>query len=248
MGGELRPLLLPPQLARGACRVGCGSSKRATWPTNSAPRRPASSTSDRPSASSAQLVASDAQYEFVEQDQHAANYLLRRLPGAMRRTLESAPDGAYDQVFAIDSLEHNDNFEELLAALAAKLSPHGVLILSGPTENRLYRLGRAVAGFSGHYHKTTIYRIEDARRKVAAAARRALHHARGAALPDIGVELVRARLSNIAGRPTTRQAASRQIRLAGRTTRRPPALPRVPFRAPSAAPPVPLRRCPVRRS
>ena len=113
-----------------------------------------------------QLVAPDAHYEFIEQDQHAADHLLRRMPGAVRRTLESAPDGAYDQVFAIDSLEHNDNFEELLAALAAKLSPRGVLILSGPTENRLYRLGRAIAGFSGHYHKTTIYRIEDAAAKL----------------------------------------------------------------------------------
>ncbi len=37
-----------------------------------------------------------------------------------------------------------------------------MLILSGPTENRLYRLGRAIAGFDSHYHKTTIYEIEKA--------------------------------------------------------------------------------------
>lgn len=101
-------------------------------------------------------------YEFIEADQHAADYLQSRLPSAKRTTLESAPDGAYDQIFAIDSLEHNTDYAELLGVLATKLSPGGVLILSGPTENRLYHLGRRIAGFDGHYHETTIYAIEAA--------------------------------------------------------------------------------------
>lgn len=103
-----------------------------------------------------------ARYEFVEGDQHSADFLQSRLPAAKRVTLEDAPDGAYDQIFAIDSLEHNTNFAELLGVLATKLSPGGVLILSGPTENKLYQLGRRIAGFDGHYHETTIYAIEDA--------------------------------------------------------------------------------------
>ncbi len=101
-------------------------------------------------------------YEFIEQEELAAEFLRENLPEAVRRTLETAPDGAYDWVFAIDSLEHNDNFAELLGRLGKKLSPKGLLILSGPTENRLYRLGRAIAGFDSHYHKTTIYEIEKA--------------------------------------------------------------------------------------
>jgi hypothetical protein len=52
------------------------------------------------------------------------------------------------------------NFAELLEILVRKLAPGGVLILSGPTENGLYRLGRRIAGFDGHYHETTIYHIE----------------------------------------------------------------------------------------
>ncbi len=36
------------------------------------------------------------------------------------------------------------------------------MILSGPTENALYRLGRKIAGFDGHYHTTTIHHIEQA--------------------------------------------------------------------------------------
>ena len=104
-------------------------------------------------------------YDFIEQDAQAAAFLQSRLPTATRRTLESAPAGLYDIVFAIDSLEHNDDFAGLLQQLAAKLAPGGVLILSGPTENFLYRLGRAVAGFQGHYHHATIYDIEAAARR-----------------------------------------------------------------------------------
>src|SRR5213593_60078 len=102
------------------------------------------------------------QYDFIERDDAAVEFLLSRLSRAHRRTLDSAPDGTYDWVFAIDSLEHNNNFAELLGALSAKLAPGGVFIISGPTENGLYRLGRRIAGFNSHYHLTTIYHIEGA--------------------------------------------------------------------------------------
>ena len=38
----------------------------------------------------------------------------------------------------------------------------GRMLVSGPTENALYRLGRRIAGFDGHYHKVTIYDVERA--------------------------------------------------------------------------------------
>ncbi len=101
-------------------------------------------------------------YHFVEQEERAAAYLLSRLPKATQQTLDTAVDGAYDWIFAIDSLEHNDDYAKLIGRLAAKLSPQGILILSGPTENHLYRLGRAVAGYHTHHHVTTIYEIEKA--------------------------------------------------------------------------------------
>ncbi len=101
-------------------------------------------------------------YDFIEQDEEAARYLLSHFPGAVRRSLDDAPEGDYDWVYAIDSLEHNEDYADLLDRLAAKLAPSGIMVLSGPTENRLYRLGRAVAGFNSHYHMTTIYQIETA--------------------------------------------------------------------------------------
>jgi len=123
------------------------------------------------------VPAPPAAYEFVEQDEGPARYLAAELPEALRRTLDSAPDGAYDWVFAVDALEHNEDYPALLRRLAAKLAPGGILVLSGPTENALYRLGRRIAGFEGHYHVTTIYDIE------AAAARHLRRRARATILP-----------------------------------------------------------------
>jgi len=108
------------------------------------------------------LPASIARYDFVEAHDQAARYVLANVRSARRCALaEIAPD-SYHWIFAIDALEHNENYAELLAKLARGLAPGGILILSGPTENWLYRVGRRIAGFGGHYHTTTIYAIEQA--------------------------------------------------------------------------------------
>jgi 2-polyprenyl-3-methyl-5-hydroxy-6-metoxy-1,4-benzoquinol methylase len=108
------------------------------------------------------LLPKGVRYEFIESHEPAAGFLQEQLPESRRTTLDAAADGSYDQIFAIDSLEHNDNYRELLGALVTKLAPGGVLILSGPTENFLYKLGRRIAGFEGHYHETDIHAIERA--------------------------------------------------------------------------------------
>ena len=104
-------------------------------------------------------------YEFIEFDDASAKYLISQNARARRTTLDEAPDATYDAVFAIDSLEHNKNYAVLLARLISKLAPNGILVISGPTENALYRLGRRIAGFDGHYHETTIFDIEQAAAK-----------------------------------------------------------------------------------
>jgi 2-polyprenyl-3-methyl-5-hydroxy-6-metoxy-1,4-benzoquinol methylase len=105
------------------------------------------------------------EYHFIELDEKAAAFLQARIPNARRETLEAAPPGGFNVILAIDSLEHNDDFDALLQQLATKLTPDGTLILSGPTENFLYRAGRAIAGFHGHYHHATIFDIERAAAK-----------------------------------------------------------------------------------
>jgi hypothetical protein len=101
-------------------------------------------------------------YDFVEVDEAMASSLIEGNPAAKRCTLEALEPGRYAAIFALDSLEHNDDIGVIVDQLRPALRADGVLILSGPTENAVYRLGRRIAGFSGAYHKTTIYHIEQA--------------------------------------------------------------------------------------
>ncbi len=101
-------------------------------------------------------------YAFIEQEEHAAAQLRENVPHAERYTLDDAPREGFAVVFALDALEHNTNYAELLGRLAEKLRPGGLFVMSGPTENALYRLGRAIARFDSHYHETNIHAIERA--------------------------------------------------------------------------------------
>jgi 2-polyprenyl-3-methyl-5-hydroxy-6-metoxy-1,4-benzoquinol methylase len=62
------------------------------------------------------------------------------------------PPQSLKVILALDVLEHVDDLDGMLVDVSRLLSPDGTLLVSGPTESRLYRLGRRVAGFSGHYH------------------------------------------------------------------------------------------------
>jgi 2-polyprenyl-3-methyl-5-hydroxy-6-metoxy-1,4-benzoquinol methylase len=108
----------------------------------------------------AHLLPLGTTYDFVEADENMVHFLQRDHPESARRSLESLPPKHYAAVFALDSLEHNDDVARIVDLLVEALRSDGVMIISGPTENVLYRIGRRIAGFSGHYHKTTIYDIE----------------------------------------------------------------------------------------
>ena len=58
---------------------------------------------------------------------------------------------------ALDVLEHLTETE--LDAFTASFRSGAILIVSGPTENWLYRLGRRLAGFQGGYHQRDVYQI-----------------------------------------------------------------------------------------
>jgi 2-polyprenyl-3-methyl-5-hydroxy-6-metoxy-1,4-benzoquinol methylase len=68
-----------------------------------------------------------------------------------------------DLIVALDVLEHVDNLQETVANFVRMLTRRGQLIVSGPTENYLYKLGRRIAGpeYSGDYHVRNIYDIRD---------------------------------------------------------------------------------------
>lgn len=75
---------------------------------------------------------------------------------------EDIPDRQLDVLIAADVLEHVEKPLELFSLFRAKIKPGGSLIISGPTENFIYHIGRILAGFGGkgEYHKTNIYHLE----------------------------------------------------------------------------------------
>lgn len=105
------------------------------------------------------LIGKRGPYHIIEQDELLAN-ACSRWQEARRTELDEARPGSYSALFALDSLEHNEDIPALVERLIPLLRPDGVLILSGPTESAFYRLGRRLAGFSGHYHHSTIFDIE----------------------------------------------------------------------------------------
>lgn len=100
-------------------------------------------------------------YSFVEQNDLLARALLERAPLARRIELEQLPDQRFGTIYALDALEHNEDPAAIVERLAPALSPEGCLVASGPTESALYRLGRRVAGFEGHYHRWDVQRVEE---------------------------------------------------------------------------------------
>ena len=105
------------------------------------------------------LIDKRGPYHIIEQDELLAT-ACGRWQETRRTDLEKAEPASYAAMFALDSLEHNEDIPALVARLIPLLRADGVLILSGPTESGFYRLGRRLAGFSGHYHHSNIFDIE----------------------------------------------------------------------------------------
>lgn len=105
----------------------------------------------------AYLLPRPHEYHFVERTENLTAVLRSRFPDAIQQQVEALPSAYYSAVFALDSLEHNEDPGHLLALLSQSLREQGRLILCGPSENWLYRLGRRVAGFDGGYHRATVH-------------------------------------------------------------------------------------------
>lgn len=76
--------------------------------------------------------------------------------------LRDFPQASFDLVTALDVFEHVENLDETLDQLLALLKPNGKIVVSLPTENILYKIGRQLAGkeFTGDYHIRKISEIE----------------------------------------------------------------------------------------
>jgi len=105
------------------------------------------------------LIQKRGAYHIIEQDDVLAK-ACGQWQDSRRITLDDAKPRTFSAIFALDSLEHNEDIPALISKLIPLMRDDGVFILSGPTENGFYRLGRKLAGFSGHYHHCTIHDIE----------------------------------------------------------------------------------------
>lgn len=64
-----------------------------------------------------------------------------------------------DAIVAADVLEHIQALEATATLLGGILAPHGRLVISGPTEHFVYRVGRWLAGFRNEYHQRNVSEI-----------------------------------------------------------------------------------------
>jgi SAM-dependent methyltransferase len=88
---------------------------------------------------------------------HAANVVCL-LPDELSNGIG---DSRLHVVIAADVLEHVDDLPAVVDAFRRKLRPGGALLVSGPTENRAYHVGRKIAGFTGEYHVRSVFEVED---------------------------------------------------------------------------------------
>jgi SAM-dependent methyltransferase len=68
------------------------------------------------------------------------------------------PDGHFDSIFAADVLEHVVDLEALAGELRRVLAPGGELLVSCPSENHFYEVGRKVFRYvkpADHLHSAT---------------------------------------------------------------------------------------------
>lgn len=113
---------------------------------------------------SAQVTALDVDMlplEFVQKHITLASNI--EVNDATKTAITDLPANSYDLIIMLDVLEHVHDLPRTLRELLVLLKPNGQLIVSGPTENILYQIGRKVAGpeYSGAYHERGIAEIKD---------------------------------------------------------------------------------------
>ena len=107
-------------------------------------------------------LAARAEHVYaVESDAEITSFVVSRLdlPNVTVVSDASELDGPVDLLWALDVFEHVPELAALTARLAKQTAAGGVWIVSGPTENLLYRAMRRVARTSGEGHVRGIDRV-----------------------------------------------------------------------------------------
>ena len=76
------------------------------------------------------------------------------------------PDESVDLILCLDALEHIKPLQEVTKELTRVLKPGGRLVMSGPSENAIHKLGRLLAGFRKRatYHRWNVDDVNKALR------------------------------------------------------------------------------------
>lgn len=99
------------------------------------------------------LSAHSSHVIAVDQHIRPATELCRHfnLPNVELHEVQTAPlpisDGIVDMITCLEVLEHIKDLEQVIAEFHRVLRPGGRLIVSVPTENKIYHVGRYIAGF-----------------------------------------------------------------------------------------------------
>lgn len=113
---------------------------------------------------SSEVVAVDPELSPIKKMEAHVRFPANVLIDDLRqKTLNDYAASSFDAVIALDVLEHVDDLTNILSDLCKLLKPGGKIIISGPTENLAYKIGREIAGeeYSGHYHVRNIYDIRE---------------------------------------------------------------------------------------
>ena len=111
------------------------------------------------------FIRNHCEYNFIESNSILKSFIKNQIPLAQEVQLHDLQNSKYDVILALDSLEHNKDPEGIIVKLVSSLKPQGLIILSGPTENFIYKIGRRLAGFKGDYHQVRVHDLEETFKK-----------------------------------------------------------------------------------
>ncbi len=103
-------------------------------------------------------LISACENEFFELTQLVADELGIKVP--VFKDIMEINGVKFDHILALDVLEHVDKLDAVLDKFIELSDKNTKFIISGPTESFIYKIGRFLAGFKGHYHLRDVYDIE----------------------------------------------------------------------------------------
>lgn len=97
-------------------------------------------------------------FDFMQQHIDHLRNVTKLYPNDLDKT-----ESRFEAILAADVLEHlsDDQIKNQLLLFHKWLKPNGHLVISGPTENLIYKTGRKIAGYKNDYHKTNVMDIAD---------------------------------------------------------------------------------------